>query len=70
MHIYTNNTATGYYPVGFAAVVYASSRNAAANKLNRKLKEMGLPGDATSENMIQFSELTQPGVRILVDGNY
>lgn len=66
MEIYTCNNFTGHYPVGVAAVVSAESPKDAAQKLNKKLVEIGLEGDAKAEDMEIFNE----DVVILCDGNY
>ena len=66
MEIYTCNKFTGFYPVGSAAVVEATSPEEAAEKLNAALVAHGLEGDAKAEDMILFIN----GVRILCDGEY
>lgn len=66
--IYTCKDFSGFYPVGSAAVVSASSAQEAADKLNEALRKIGLEGDAVAVSMLPFTK--QDGVRILVDGNY
>jgi hypothetical protein len=70
MKTYTNKTFSGFYPVGSAAVVQASSMMEAAKKLNAVLKDRGLAGDAKPEDMVPFPESQWEDVRILNDGDY
>ena len=71
MKTWTCTKFTGYWPVGSAAVVYAETQSEAAELLNAVLKEKGLVGDATTENMQAFpSDGRCLEVRVLCDGNY
>ncbi len=66
--IYVNKTFTGHYPVGTAALVNAVSREEASRKLNVALKERGLVGDVSPEQMEPLTDADE--VVILCDGNY
>jgi len=73
MRIYTNNTFTGHWPTGAAAVVRAKNKVEAAEKLNEALIAEGLPGDVDDFNMVQFNKsdkYNQGDVRILHNGEY
>ena len=70
MPLYTNTTATGHYPVGFAAIVLAKDKHNAAAKLNAELREQGLPGYAKAKDMIEFPIGPQDDVRVLCNGDY
>lgn len=71
---------TGHWGVGTAAIIIAKSAAIAKNRLNKELKDMGLPGDAEKEDMECITCLCdlchkalpkkQPNVIILNDGNY
>lgn len=69
MITYTCKDFTGHWPVGVAAVVCADNEDEAAARLNRALRELGLPGDAIPANMIEFPH---PGeeVRVMAEGEY
>lgn len=69
MKVFTNNTFTGYFPVGGAAVVVADSSQEAVDYLNEKLVSMGLEGDVKQEDMIEL-DTSSEDVVILLDGNY
>jgi hypothetical protein len=66
--IFTNNTFTGHYPVGTAAVVRAENKVEAAKLLNAELKRLGLPAKVPSSEMIEFA--IEEHVSILCDGDY
>lgn len=73
MKIFTCSKFTGHWPVGTAAAVAARDATCAAALLNEKLKEEGLPGDATAAMMEEFAIPTyenQTEVRILCNGDY
>ena len=66
--IYTNNNFIDHWPVGTAAVVRASSPEEAAEILNAKIREMGLPRGIEAKDMILFDHAES--VRVLCDGDY
>lgn len=70
MQIYTNTEAESHYPVGFAAIVVAPSREVAASLLRAKMVEHGLKPDSVKAE--DFTEVTTASAYaiILVDGNY
>jgi len=68
MKTYTNNSFTGHWPVGTAAVVRAQNADKAAEILNTELRSQGLPGDATAAEMKALGRKVR--VVILNDGNY
>jgi hypothetical protein len=70
MKVYTNTKAIGVYPVGFAAVVVATSKKSAASMLRQKMEAYHL--DPTSVKAQDFVELSTetPHAIILNDGNY
>jgi hypothetical protein len=70
LRVFSCTDFTGYYPVGSAAIVMAMNSEDAATMLNRDLRSIGLPGDASPENMIPFPDENDRLVRILNDGNY
>lgn len=70
MKVFTCTNFTGHYPVGVAAVVIAETAEDAAEDLNYKLRERGLPGDATPQSMMEFPADGRESIRILCDGNY
>lgn len=69
--IWTNNTFSGHYPVGSAAVVSAKTAEEAAERLNNHLALIGLPQQepVTPEQMVKFSQ-TDGNLVVLWDGNY
>jgi hypothetical protein len=67
MKTYTCTSFTGFCPVGTAAVVRAENAEEAAEMLNEELVVLGLPGDATPDEM---RHVTAKGVYILRDGDY
>jgi len=71
MKTWTCKGFTGYWAVGTAAVIYAETRDIAAELLNNALKEKGLDGDTKPEDIQEFpSDKRHSEVRILCDGNY
>jgi hypothetical protein len=66
---YTCNSVRGFWPTGFAAVVYAENASKAADILNAHLCEMGLPDEAQSYQMELFPKKNEE-CRILYDGDY
>lgn len=71
METWTCRGFTGHWPIGTAAVVYAETREQAAELRNNELNTCGLPGNVVPENMIKFPPDTQhPAVLVLCDGNY
>lgn len=69
MNVYTNNRFEGHYPVGTAAVVVAETPEKAAEALNNRLADMGLPRSAEPGDMV-FLSTTFESATILNDGNY
>jgi hypothetical protein len=69
MNTYTYVGFTGYWPVGTAAVVCATSRLKAAQTLHKELEKIGLKQTVDPDKFIQVST-NLPQVRILLDGNY
>ena len=69
MKIFSCKTFTGVWPVGTAALTKADTPEIAAEQLNAVLRELGLPGDAKPEDMIEFPQAAET-TRILCDGNY
>ena len=68
--IWVTTSFTGVYPVGVAALVCETTAEKAAEALNKVLKDRGLIGDATAENMVCLAGLQTGHVHILQDGNY
>jgi len=68
LSVYTNNSFTGHYPVGSAAVVIASGPQEAAAMLNAELRSRGLDGDVKPEDMLAMGP--DSSVRVLCDGDY
>lgn len=69
MNVYTNNSFTGHWPVGTAAVVVAPNNVVAAELLEEELKNRGLPQKIDPKKMERMSTY-RPLVVILNDGNY
>lgn len=70
MTLYYNDTFTGHYPVGTAAIVWASSRVRAAIKLETELDRIGLKQKIEFSDMKEFKPTRYESVLILNDGNY
>lgn len=68
MKVFYNDSFTGYYPVGTAAVVFAETAEEAAAKLVLELARIGLSQEVKPEKMIEL--LPEQGVVIIDDGNY
>lgn len=69
MHIYTNTSFTGHWPVGSAVVVTARSRIHAAELLEKTLETMGLKQTIDPKKMV-LMDAAHANVRVLCDGNY
>lgn len=69
MKVYTCDSFEGHWPVGTAAVVWASTPGEAAILLNAQLTSQGLPGKVEPAHMIEFHAGGNP-VRVLCDGDY
>jgi len=69
MNVYTNNTFTGFYSVGSAAVVVAQDKQQAAYLLEVELERIHLGQKIDPNTMIQLPKNSLHCV-ILVDGNY
>lgn len=71
MKVWTNTTATGYWPVGFAAVVVAETAERAAHFLNLKLAALNMVQSEPIKpaEMVEV-DTTKVNVTILADGNY
>ena len=67
--IFVNTSFAGHYPVGTSAVVCATSKEEAAQILQRTLKHKGLSQEVLPEHMVKF--MAVPGnCSILNDGDY
>ena len=69
MKVYMNNTFSGYYPVGTAAVVVAENKHSAAAMLSKILTRNGLSQEVTPESMMEV-DLNKPNAYLLADGEY
>lgn len=68
---FTNNTFTGHYPVGTAAVVIALNRAQAARILTKELKEKhGLSDPQIHSKDMKEMPTDRTYCRVLCDGNY
>ena len=72
MAIWVNNTFTGFWPVGTAAVIVADARYEAAEYLSQAITKRGLPPQSPNELVVGMSKVKQNNgsVTILNDGNY
>lgn len=68
LKIWTNNSFEGFWPVGTAAVVVATTAANAAAYLTLKLIDLGL--DPASEDDMQEIPFIDGHVSVLHDGNY
>lgn len=74
LKVFTNNTFKGHYPVGTAAVVYATDAIKAAAKLSAILERDGMEQTITPDSMVMFPTpkraYFRDCVRILQEGDY
>ena len=69
MKVYMNNTFSGHYPVGSAAVVVAENKQSAAAMLSEILTRNGLSQEVTPSSMMEV-DLNKPNTYLLADGEY
>jgi len=69
MKVYMNNTFSGYYPVGSAAVVVAENRQSAAALLSEILKRVDLSQEVAPESMMEV-DLNKTNAYLLAVGEY
>lgn len=69
MKLFVNNSFTGHYPTGTAAVVVAPSRSRASEILKARLAKIGLPQEVDAKDMREVN-LSGEQCEILYDGNY
>lgn len=69
MKVYWTRDFTGFYPVGTAAVVVATSPEEAAELLNAELVRVRLPGDASAGGMKEVS-IGRKHAIVIRDGEY
>ena len=69
MNVYYNNSFTGHWPVGTAAVVVAPNNWMAAEILEEELKNQGLSQKIDPKAMVRLPTY-RPSVTILNNGDY
>lgn len=69
MNVYINNSFTGHWPVGTAAVVVAQNSVMAAEMLEEELKKQDLSQKIDPKAMERLSTY-RPSVTILNNGDY
>ena len=69
MNVYYNNSFTGHWSVGTAAIVVAPNNMVAAEMLEEELKNRGLPQKIDPKAMVRLP-MYRPSVTILNDGDY
>lgn len=69
MKTFVNNSFTGRYPTGAAAVVVAPSRSRTAEILKARLAKIGLPQEVNAKDMREVKTASEQ-CEILYDGDY
>ena len=69
MEVWTNTSCAGHYPVGFAAVVVAETKDRAAELLNDTKEKQGLSRDAEAKDFLRIP-VHREYADILVNGDY
>lgn len=70
MNVYTNTLFDGFWPVGVAAIVVATSPEEAALLLEIELQERGLPPQTIDPAGFVLVDMHDPAAIILKDGQY